>query len=159
MENCNEIFLSEVTHVELVKASRCSFPIPFNVGEITEMSGCSIGTPTMVLDVADDEADGQMTAPTLKTQDKPAAAGYIRNHDLQVPVIYDYDDVREARGGLAGYDFHAILRTAAGTEFLLYAVPNASTVSVEDQFGSAEPKQTVKVSIQSMSNMIKITRR
>lgn len=159
MENCNEIFLSEVTHVELVPASRCSFPIPFNVGEITEMDGCTIGSPEMELDVSDDDADGQMTAPTLKTQEKPAAAGNLRNHDLQVPVIFGYDDVREARGNLLGRDFHAILRTSAGTEFLLYAVPNASIVSVEDQFGSSDPKQTVKVSLQSMSNMIKITRR
>lgn len=160
MENCSEIFLSEVTHIELVKASACSLPVPFNVPEIVTMNSCVIGTPLMTLDV-NDSASGitaQMNAPTLKTQGKTQASGYLRNHDLQIPVQYGYEEVREAKGLLAGVDFYAVLRTVAGTEFLLYALPNTSSVSVEDQFGG-EQKQTVKVSMQSLSNMIRITRR
>lgn len=158
MENCNEIFLNDVTHVELVPTSRCTMPVPFNVSELTEMINCSIGEPEMVIDVNDGYTGQMKGAPTLKTQEKAQSAGYLRNHDLQIPIQYGYDDIRAAKGALAGIDFHAILRTIAGTEFLLYALPNTSTVSVEDQFGS-EAKQTVKVSISSMSNMIKIIRR
>jgi hypothetical protein len=44
----------------------------------------------------------------------------------------------------------------SGSRFLLYALPNSSTVAVEDQF-SGEGKQTVKVALQSMSNMIRLT--
>lgn len=156
MENCNEIFLNEVTHVELVKASVCSIPIPVNVGEIVTMNGCTIGTPTMTLDV-NDGGTAQMTAPTLKTTEKPQVAGYMRTHDLQIPIQIGYDDVRQAKGLLAGLDFYVIMRTLAGTEFLLYSLPNTSSVSVEDQFGG-ESKQTVKVSLQSLSNMIRIAR-
>ena len=157
MDNCNEIFLNEVTHIELVPAGNCTMPIPFNGGELVTMNDCIIGSATMTLDVSDG-GTAQMTAPTLKTTEKPQAAGYLRSHDLQIPIQYGYDDVRQAKGKLAGVDFHAVLRTLAGSEFLLYALPNTSSVSVEDQFGG-EQKQTVKVSIQSMSNMIKITRK
>ena len=159
MENCNEIFLNEVTHVEIVRAADCSLPIPFNIGELTEMNGCEIGAAVMTIDVTDGTGDGTiLSAPVLKTTEKPQAAGYLRQHDLQIPVGYGYEEIRRKKGLLAGIDFHAILRTQAGTEFLLYALPNTSAVSVEDQLGT-EQKQTVKVSMMSMSNMVRIARR
>ena len=157
MENCNEIFLEEIVHIELVPTSGCSMPVPFNIAEISQMNNCSIGSPTMTFDV-NEGSTGMMTTPTLKTQEKAQAAGHIRNHTLQIPIQYGYDSIRAAKGSLAGVDFHAILRTVAGTEFLIYALPNTSVVSVDDQLGS-ESKQTVNVSIQSLSNMIRITRR
>lgn len=158
MENCNEIFLSEVTNVELVLDSACEFPVPFNVGERSAMSGCTLGGAVMSFGVNGSGVTAMMDTPTLKTQEKAQAAGRIRTHDLQIPVKYGYDETRSAKGSLAGRDFHAVLRTVAGTEFLLYSLPNTSSVTVEDQFGG-EPKQTVKVSLQSLSNMIKITRK
>lgn len=158
MENCFEIFLNEVTHIELVQASVCTLPIPFCVGEITQMNNCTIGEATMVVDISSTSADGLLqSAPTLNTQEKPQAAGYLRNHDLQIPIKDGYDTIRQKRGSLAGRDFYVVLRMLSGSEFLLYSLPNTSTVSVEDQVGS-ESKQTVKVSLQSLSNMIKITR-
>lgn len=159
MENCKELFLNEVTHVELVLASSCSMPVPFGVGELTSMENCTIGSATMVVDVNESGADGVMrSAPTLKTTEKPQAAGYLRSHDLQIPIFDGYEEIRQKKGTLAGKDFHVIMKTQTGTEFLLYGLPNTSIVSVEDQFGG-ESKQTVKVSLQSMSNMIKITRK
>lgn len=165
--NCEELFLNEICHVELVPAAACDLAVPFSVSELTQTVGTKqvggetvdrIGTPVMVIDVSDN-ADYQGvldSAPTLKTTEKPQAAGYLRQHDLSVPTRGDYEKVREARGRLAGVDFHVVLRTLAGTRFLLYSLPNSSVVSVEDQFGS-DSKQTVKVSLQSMSNMIRLT--
>ena len=156
MENCNEVFLNEVTHVELVVDGSCAFPVPFNVGELAGMENCTVGSAAMSFDVTGAGATAMMDTPVLKTQEKAESAGRIRTHDLQIPVKYGYDEVRSAKGGLAGRYFHAFLRTAAGTEFLIYGLPNTSAVTVEDQMGG-EPKQTVKVSLQSMSNMIRLT--
>lgn len=158
MENCNEIFLEEIVRVELIPTASCSMPIPFNVGELTTMTGCQIGTSSMTLDVKEGTTGQIQPSPSLKTSEKPQGAGYLRQHDLQVPIQYGYNEVRAAKGTLAGVDFHVVLRTAAGNEYLLYALPNTSTISVDDQMG-AESKQTVKVSLQSLSNIIKITRR
>lgn len=163
MNNCNEQFLNEVIHIELVPSANCSLTIPFNVGELTDMPGMNgttdrIGTPSMVIDVNEVEGCAGIldSAPTLKTTEKPQAAGYLRQHDLSIPIMADYEEVRKARASLNGVDFHVILKTAAGTRFLLYALPNTSQVSVEDQFGG-DAKQTVKVSLQSMSAMIRLT--
>ena len=167
---CEELFLNEVVHVELVPMSNCDLLVPFNVGEVTQTAGkkitvsgqeqivSRIGTPSMVIDATvTSETTGRLVSPpTLKTTEKPDKAGYIRQHDLQIPVEGDYEGIRQARGSLAGVDFNVVLEMRSGTRFLLYALPNSSTVSVEDQFGG-ESKQTVKVSLQSMSNMIKLT--
>jgi len=164
---CNELFLNEICHVELVPTENCDMAVPFNVAELTETAGTKqvsgrtvdrIGQAVMVIDVNDvaDYAGVLDSAPTLKVTEKPQAAGYLRQHDLTIPTRGDYEKVRQARGRLAGVDFCVVLRTLGGTRFLLYSLPNSSTVSVEDQFGQ-DSKQTVKVSLQSMSNMIRLT--
>ena len=164
--NCDELFLNEVCHVELVPAANCNLAVPANADPQTEMPGTytdggvtkdRIGQAVMVIDVNDVEnyAGVLDSAPSLKTSMKTQTAGYLRQHDLTIPTRGDYMKVRKAGNSLLGVDFHVVLRTLAGTRFLLYSLPNSSTVSVEDQFGS-DSKQTVKVSLQSMSNMIKL---
>lgn len=168
---CEELYLNELVHVELVPMADCDMAVPFNVGELTSTAGkkrvtiggqeqiiSRIGTPVMVIDATvTDETTGRLVSPpTLKTTEKPDRAGYIRQHDLQIPVDGDYDGIRAARGRLAGVDFNVVLEMRSGSRFLLYALPNSSTVAVEDQF-SGEGKQTVKVALQSMSNMIRLT--
>ena len=170
MTECEELFLNELVHVELVPMKNCDMAVPFNVGEVTETAAMKketvsgeektvsrIGSALMVIDATATDATGRLVSPpTLKTTEKPDRAGYIRQHDLQIPVEGDYDGIREARGKLAGVDFNVVLGMRSGSRFLLYALPNSSTVAVEDQF-SGEAKQTVKVSLQSMSNMIRLT--
>ena len=171
---CEELFLNELVHVELVPMKDCDMAVPFNVGEVTSTAGLKeeddpdkpgkkrivsrVGTPTMVIDATvTDETTGRLVSPpTLKTTEKPDRAGYIRQHDLQIPTEGGYEDIRKKRGELAGVDFNVVLEMRSGSRFLLYALPNSSTVAVEDQF-SGEGKQTVKVSLQSMSNMIRLT--
>ena len=157
--DCNEIFLNEVTHVELVAASACTIPVPSNAKALAELSGCTIGSAMMVIDSNDNDSyTGVLdSAPTLKSSQKDQVGGRLRQHSLSVSVRYNYNKVRKAVDTLQGVDFHVILRTTDGIRYLLYSLPNTSSVTVEDQFGAAEPKQTVKVSLQSLSNMIQLT--
>ena len=156
--DCNEIFLNEVTHVELVAASACTIPVPSNAKAVTELSGCTIGTPSLVVDSNDNDSYTGLldSAPTLKSSQKDQTIGRLRQHDLTLQVRYN-NKVKKAVDALQGTDFYVILRTAGGTRYLLYSLQNTSKVTVEDQFGSAVPKQTVKVSLQSLSNMIQLT--
>lgn len=165
---CEELFLNELVRAELVPMKDCDMAVPFNVGEVTATAGWKkvsgqeqpvsrIGTAVMVIDATAMDATGRLVSPpTLKTTEKPDRAGYIRQHDLQIPTEGGYEDIRKKRGELAGVDFNVVLEMRSGSRFLLYALPNSSTVAVEDQF-SGEGKQTVKVSLQSMSNMIRLT--
>ena len=157
--DCNEIFLNEVTHVELVKANACTISVPSNACPVTQLANCTIGAATMVVDTIDNDSyTGVLdSAPTLKSSQKDQVAGRLRQHDLTLNVRYNYNKVRKAVDELQGVDFYVLLRTTDGSRYLLYALPNSSRVTVEDQFGSAEPKQTVKVSLQSLSNMVQLT--
>lgn len=155
--NCNETFLSEVTHVELVTAASCSIPVPPNAIALTELAGCTVGTPSLVVDTTDDDSyTGLMeSAPTLKPSMKAQAGGRIRQHDLSVPVRIN-NKVRQAVDALQGVDFHVVLRTQDGTRYLLYSLPGSPAVSIDGQFGGADPKMTLKVSLQSLSGMIQM---
>ena len=55
--DCNEIFLNEVTHVELVASSVCTIPVPSNAKAVTELSGCTIGRGRRALPSAPGAAD------------------------------------------------------------------------------------------------------
>lgn len=154
--NCNETFLNEVTHVELIPASACTIPVPPMANSVTELNGCTFGTAAMVIDINDNYAGTMDSAPTLKTTEKAQAAGFLRQHELSVPVRGDFVKVRQAQLTIEGIDFHVVLQTADGTRFLLYSLPNTARATVEEQFAQ-EQKQTVKVSMQSMSNMIRLT--
>lgn len=167
MENCNELFLNEVVKVELVPVANCSLAVPFGVPGLTETAGTKaesgqtvdrIGAATMTIDINEtDKATALLdSAPTLKTTQKTQAAGHLRQHDLTVPTRGDYKAIRQKANALEGVDFNVVLHTVAGTRFLLYAVPNSSVATVEDQLGS-ESKQTVKVTLLSMNHMIELT--
>ena len=159
MDKCTELFLVDVCHVELVPAVRCTITVPVNADPQTEINNCIIGTPELTADINDVSGHTGLleSAPTLKTSPKTSIAGFLRQHDITIPTMGEYIDFRRASDKLAGADFHVILRTITGTEFLLYALPNTSVVAIEEQLGG-DSKQTVKVSLQSKSNMIKMTR-
>ena len=82
--NCDELFLNEVCHVELVSAANCNLAVPANADPQTEMSGTytdggvtkdRIGQAAMVVDVneVEDYAGVLDSAPSLKTSLKTQA--------------------------------------------------------------------------------------
>lgn len=165
IQNCNEQILDDVVRVDVVLASLCDLPVPFNV-RLTEMVGTKvvegqivdrIGAPglSIAYNVQDGD-DGEMeSAPTLKQTDKQQAAGIVVAHDLQVPVTAGFEATRVAVEGLQTRHFHVVLTTQDGTRYLLYSLPNTSLLLLDEQ--DLNQKATVKMTLQSMSHVVRLT--
>lgn len=154
-KSCLEQFLADIVRVKLIPASACSFPIPFQIGGITTMSG-TLGQAALELSLAASEGDdGEYeTAPVLKQTERREAAGTIVQHELQVAVTAGFSDVRRAVADVQHKDFHLVLVTSDGDQYLCYALPNTAQVLMDEQ--GVGNTATVKVTLQSMSHCILI---
>jgi len=165
IQNCNEQILDDVVRVDVVLASLCDLEVPFRVS-VTEMSGTKvvsgqtvdrIGTPGLSLAYnVQDGDDGEIeNAPSLKQSEKQQAVGIVVSHDLQVPVTAGFEATKEAVRGLQTRHFHVVLTTADGTRYLLYSRPCTSLLLLDEQ--DVNQQVTVKVTLQSMSHVIRLT--
>lgn len=165
IQNCNEQLLDDVVRVDLVLASECKIDIPFQIA-LTEMAGTKvvggsatdiIGAPGLSLAYnVQDGDDGEIdSAPVLKQTDKQVAAGIVVTHDLQVPVTAGFEATKTAVRGLQMRHFHVVLTTQDGVRYLLYSLPNTSLLLLDEQ--DVNRTATVKVTLQSMSHVIRLT--
>ena len=165
IQNCNEQLLDDVVRVDLVLASECKLVVPFQVAMI-EMDGTyteggvtkdRIGAAGLSLAYnVQDGDDGEIdSAPVLKQTDKQVAAGIVVTHDLQVPVTAGFEATRIAVEGLQTRHFHVVLTTQDGVRYLLYSLPNTSLLLLDEQ--DVNRTATVKVTLQSMSHVIRLT--
>lgn len=165
IENCKEQILDDVVRVDVVLASECDFAVPFQIS-LTEMSGTKtvdgqvvdrIGAPGLSLAYnVQDGDDGEIdSAPSLKQTEKQQAMGIVVNHDLQVPITAGFEATRHAVKGLQTRHFHVVLTTQDGMRYLLYSLPNTSLLLLDEQ--SINQKTTVKVTLQSVSHVIRLT--
>ncbi len=165
-QNCVEQVMNDVVRVALVRASVCDLPVPFQVPGIVDMAGTKVvGGQTVdrigsaVLSVAmtagaSDDGEIDETA-TLRQTEKNQQAGKVITHDLQVVVTAGHEAVRTAVNALTGRYFHAVLTTQDGSRYLLYALPNTSVATLDEQ--DVNKTSTLKVSIQSMSHVIRLS--
>lgn len=165
IQNCNEQLLDDVVRVDLVLASECKIDIPFQIA-LTEMAGTKVvgGSPTDIIGApglslaynVQDGDDGEIdSAPVLKQTDKQVAAGIVVTHDLQVPVTAGFEATKTAVRGLQMRHFHVVLTTQDGVRYLLYSLPNTSLLLLDEQ--DVNRTATVKVTLQSMSHVIRLT--
>lgn len=165
IQNCNEQLLDDVVRVDLVLASECKIGIPFQIAK-TDMPGTRVvnGSPVDIIGApglslaynVQDGDDGEIdSAPVLKQTDKQVAAGIIVTHDLQVPVTAGFEATKTAVRGLQMRHFHVVLTTQDGVRYLLYSLPNTSLLLLDEQ--DVNRTATVKVTLQSMSHVIRLT--
>ena len=165
IQNCNEQLLDDVVRVDLVLASECKIGIPFQIAK-TDMPGTRVvnGSPVDIIGApglslaynVQDGDDGEIdSAPVLKQTDKQVAAGIVVTHDLQVPVTAGFEATRIAVEGLQTRHFHVVLTTDDGVRYLLYSLPQSSLLLLDEQ--DVNQKATVKITLQSMSHVIRLT--
>ena len=169
IQNCSEQILDDVVRIDLVLAASCHFAVPFQVSRV-EMAVANLSewTPQStnhavigqaLLSVAynvQDGDDGEMdSAPSLQQTEKQQAMGVVVSHDLQVPVTAGFEATRTAVEGLQTRHFHVVLTTDDGTRYLLYSLPGTSLLLLDEQ--NVNQQATVKVTLQSMSHVIRLT--
>lgn len=164
-QNCLEQTLNDVVRVELVLASACDFAVPFRVPGIVSMAGTKtvdgetvdrIGAATLALAYEPGASDhGEMdAAPSLSQSVNRKSAGIIVTHELQVPIVGGFEDVRTAVNVLNTKNFNVVLTTVSGTRYLLYTLPNSCVVSLDET--DVNQQSTVKVQVLSMSHVIRL---
>lgn len=159
-QNCKEQILDDIVQVDIVAASKCLFVIPFQTAGIITMreNDKTIG-PADISILYNVQNDGEWemdSAPLLKQSEKRSAAGIIVSHDLQVPILSGFESMREATNALHTKDFHVVMTTQEGVRYLLYSLPNSCEILFDEQ--DVNQSSTIKVSLQSMSHIIRLTK-
>ena len=174
--NCLEQVLEDVVRVDVVLNSECNIEVPYQIPEIISTSGTvidegdvvdRIGQPVLSFSYAGSDHDCEIeSAPTLKQTPKKSASGNVITHELSIPVSSGFESVREGVQVLISKGFNVILTvddgiitetstgTHPGTRYLLYSLPNTCDIQLDEQ--DINQKSTVKVTLQSMSHIIRL---
>lgn len=161
VQECNERLLDDVVRIDLIRSRECNFPVPVMIPRIQEMGGITLGQPVLSLAYSIEAGADALykasfeSAPTMRYTECSETAGVIMTYEGSITVDSGYDDVYEAAQLLAGQDFICILTLAGGERLLVYALPNTSVLTIDDQLSNLRTT-TVKVAAKSRSGYIKI---
>ena len=169
-ELCQELIDADVVRIDIIPASGSTMPIPFAVHNISQMRGRypnpsplpsgSASFASALLTVAQTWGDGvdatMKSSMTHKVTPARDAMGIVRTHVAQVPIERGFQSVRTKEDALQGVDFHIVLTTYDGTQYMAYGLPNSSQFALEEQDGESLT-MTVKMTVKSMSGLIRLT--
>lgn len=159
MSNCQENIIKDVVGIDILTASACNFPVPFNVRDIKSIPLSAIPKPKYHFgfnadSVSDysDEVDGDIT---VKSTNKTSALGNIFTYDISAVVDAVSDLPYSVEKELYHFDFHLIIHFADGTAKLCYGLPSTSIYSANENYGS-NSSIAIKIAIQSINKLIEL---
>lgn len=171
-EFCNELIDADVVRIDIIPASGSTFPIPFGVQNLAQMkgkypnpsplpanwNGITFGAALLTVALTNDDDVDAIMKQGVSHKVTPAreVVGIVRTHTTQIPVLRGYQAVRNKEASLQGVDFHVVLTTYDGTQYLAYGCPNSSQFALEEQQGETGTL-TAKVIVKSMSGVIRLT--
>lgn len=165
-ENCLELIMQDVVRIDFVPVAGTTTAIPFSVANISTMQAPSpMAASLLTLGLAWDYLDGQTQrqadaiiaeAPSHKVSESREAAGIIRTHSLQVPILQGFQTIRSKESALQNAEFYVILTTLSGVRYMAYTLPNTSQFAIDDQMGESAT-MTVKVTLRSLSGLIRLS--
>lgn len=159
MSNTQDFFIKDVVGVDVLKASDCHFPVPFNVPAIKSIPLSAMPIAyynfgiNLKLDATfNEEVDGDIT---IKSSNKKSVQGNIFTYDVTatIPSVSSFSDTIES--DLYHQDFHLIIHFADGTSKLCYGLPNTSIFTSSENLGS-NSSNSIKITVQSMNKLIDI---
>lgn len=169
-ELCREIFEDDVVRVDLIPALGTALPVPFNVPGVSQMHG-HYPNPTVIPANWADFADALLTMAINNDSDVDALVksgsthkvtmaremgGVMATHTAQIAILQGFQNVRDKAQQLQGIDFHILLTTYDGTQYLAYALPNSCQFAIEETAGESG-SLTVKATVKSYSSLVKLT--
>lgn len=159
MSNCQEIITKDIVGIDILKASDCNFPIPFNISGIKSIPLSTMPMPFYYLGLNDnaiatnsDEVDGDIQ---VKSSNKQSVAGNIFTYDVTAVIDAVSSISFGVEADLYRHDFHLIIHFADGTSKLCYGLPNTSVFTANESFGS-NSSISIKIAIQSMNKLISL---
>ena len=159
MSNYQDFITKDIVGVDIIKASACNFPVPFNVPGIKSIPLSSMPATYYNIGINlgkdasyNDEVDGDIA---IKSTNKQSVQGNIFTYDVTatIPSVSSIPDSIES--GLYHQDFHLIIYFADGTSKLCYGLPNTTIFTSSDNLGS-NSSNSIKITVQSMNKLIDI---
>lgn len=156
MDKCKESILDDIVIVDILKASAVDVSIPptIPITSITETSGM-FGTPHISAGMGADKGITLADKANLHYVNSRIQAGNVYTHDFTFSVLSGKEDAEKMVNELEGIPIHIVCTRASGEKFLVYALPNATSVDIDTTLSSASAF-TIKAKILSMSGPIAI---
>ena len=160
MSNYQDFITKDIVGVDIIKASACNFPVPFNVPGIKSFPLSSMPTTYYNIGINlgkdasyNDEVDGDIA---IKSSNKQSVSGSIFTYDVTavIPSVSSIPD--EIESNLYKLDFHLIIHFEDGSSKLCYGLPNTSIFTSSENLGS-NSSNTIKITVQSLNKLIDLT--
>lgn len=168
-ELCREIFEDDVIRVDLIPADETVIPVPFAVPAISQLRGhypnpsvlpsgyIDFGQALLTVAINNgDDVDAIVKSGTHKATVGREPGGVVHTHVAQLNIQHGFQNVRNKAQQLQEEDFHILLTTADGTQYLAYALPNSCQMAIEEGAGDGLAI-TVKATLKSLSTLIRLS--
>ena len=155
-ENCRGTFLSGITDVYFYPYDVAQLPMPFNVGQISQMGNCFLGDVSLHVAIAGEE---YVIADSITAKVTPAIAqnGTTYTFEVTANVTDGGENVREAYKNMREKDYYIVLRRVDGTLLLCYTMPNTFSIKYAVSATTSDETCTITASTKAMSDFIPIT--
>ena len=163
---CQELIDADVVRVDVIPATGSTFPIPFAVQNVSAMKGqypnassavdgASFASAILTVALADGNDVDAIMKNTITHDVTPSreAMGIVRTHTTQIPIEMGFQTLRKKEKDLQGVDFHVVLTTYDGRQYLAYGCPNSSQFALSEKAGE-NGTMTAKIIVKSMSGLI-----
>lgn len=176
-ELCEELYLDGLMQIDVFRVKDLGILLPPSVPALTQLvlapdlSGVKpLFSLSMVSEVMSlngaafaDVAllvDGNEVKATLKTTKSLNSMGAVYSYDLQVSGMNGLEshiqEAMQAESGMQDNEASVVLRFQNGAVRLLYLLHNTFTFAVEQNFSGSDTLSTLKITGQSLSNLIKL---
>lgn len=155
MDNCKELFLSDIISISVHPVRGCQFPIPFSVQRILSMNNCVLSQP--VFEIGNEEemllpVEGSLSA---KCTSQLQPSGLVCVFDIAATLEEDSAIIRENLPLLINNDHYVCIRTRDSSTFLCYTLPGSFSFSAPSTLQSRQ----IEITLKANSEFIPITLR
>lgn len=155
-EKCLETFLDGVSDLYLYTPKETVLPIPFNVGQLTEMNKCQL-PKTLALHISTIENEDIVASSfTAKSSSSKATLGLLYTYDISVNVEKGYKKVPDIVKNVAHADFYVVLRRYDGSLLLCYTMPGTFSSNSVSSCSQTATEATISIKAQALSDFIKM---
>ena len=169
LELCEELLDADICRVDFIPRSGTVIPVPFAVPNIAELKGswpnpsplpsgwCSFAQPMLSLHrQPGSDIDATISSAQHKVNPSRKAMGIVKSHQTVVEIERGVMDVKRKLNTLENTEFHVLITTYAGRQYLAYSGPNSPKFALSEA-DSDTHKWQITAELESMSSTILLT--
>lgn len=155
MDNCKELFLDDIVEISVHPVNGCSFPIPFAVQGIQQMSGCTLSAPVLHIGMEEGMTEPVLGSMTAKCSPDFQPNGTVFTFDITATIEGEADAVRNAYINIGNNDHYVCLRKRDGSLLLCYTLPGSFAMKCPVTINGTQSRQ-ISITTQALSEFVVI---